>query len=301
MSDYDPTPAIARIPDQSSLVAQVLNFLYSKPKAPKCSTQGAKISYRVEGRGQNLLLISPLGADGSFWARNVPKLAEHFRVITFDNRGSGSSEGRLEGLSTWEMARDALGLLDHLGVEKVHVAGLALGALIGQQLARICPERINSLILASAYSNADNHLAGLTADWREVALRNGMEPLFDKCLEWLFSPEYTLRGSDINQLKTFFRLTLQQAPAFVAQSLAGIEHDSRQWLSELRMPVLILQGAADRLVRPELAHALSESLPNARLVMLESAPHFLHWECADRFNDEILEFCPGLTMKEEVA
>jgi len=290
MRDYDPEAAIARIRDKSSLVPQVLNLFYSKPKAPKCGVDGAELSYKVEGAGEDLLLISPLGADSGFWARNAPALSQHFRVITFDNRGSGQSRGELNGLSTEVMARDALALLDHLGVEKAHVAGLALGGLAATQMARLHPERVQSLILASSYAAADDHIAGVTEKWRTIAQSRGMEALFDECLPWLFSDDYTRKGSDINQLKTFYRLTLQQARAFVAQSLAGVTHDVCNWISKMDVPALILCGTGDRLVRPEHGASLAQSMPNARLVLLDGAPHFFHWECADRFNREVLAF-----------
>jgi pimeloyl-ACP methyl ester carboxylesterase/molybdopterin/thiamine biosynthesis adenylyltransferase len=290
MRDYDPRAAIARIPDKSSLVAQVLNHFYNKPKAPKCKTADAEIAYTVEGSGEALLFISPLGADSGFWARNAPLLSKNFRVITFDNRGSGRSTGNLDQLSTETMAGDARALLDHLGIEKAHVVGLALGGLVATQLAHLHPERIHSLVLASSYAHADDHLSNVTEHWRQLAQSQGMEALFDECVGWLFSDEQLARRIDVNQLKTFYRLTLQQVRAFVVQSLAGITHDSRVWLSTIKAPTLILSGTADKLVRPQHAEFLARSLTNSRLLELDGAPHFFHWECADRFNRELLLF-----------
>lgn len=302
MRDYDPTDAIGRIPDKSSLVAQVLNHLYYKPKAPRCVTGDAEIAYNVAGSGEALLLISPLGADSGFWARNVPSLSERFRVITFDNRGSGRSAGDLSQLSTEVMARDAISLLDHLGIEKPHVAGLALGGLIATEIAHLRPERVQSLVLASSYAHADDHLSRITERWRQLAQSRGMEPLFDECVSWLLSEEQLARRIDVNQLKTFYRLTLQQVQAFVAQSLAGILHDARAWLPGIEAPTLILSGTADKLVSREHALYLSRSVPNSLFLELEGAPHFFHWECADRFNREILLFHSQLeTVVQEIA
>src|SRR5205807_2430913 len=119
------------------------------------------------------------------------------------------------------------------------------------------PERIDSLILASSYVAADDHIARITQHWRELAQSRGMEALFDECIEWLFSDEYTRQRSEVNQLKTFYRLTLQEVRAFVAQSLAGVEHDAAAWISGLTTPALILCGTADRLVDPSHSDRLS--------------------------------------------
>jgi pimeloyl-ACP methyl ester carboxylesterase/molybdopterin/thiamine biosynthesis adenylyltransferase len=290
MRDYDPAPAIARIPDKSSLVAQVLQLFYSKPKEPRFAVNGVNLYHKVEGEGPALLLISPLGADAGFWTRNVQELRKHFRVITFDNRGSGESRGPVDGLTTEVLARDAITLLDQLGVRQVHIAGVALGGLVAQQIARLEPALVQSLVLASSYAAADSHIAAATAGWRRIASTSGMEPLFDECVHWLFSDDLTENRSDVNQLKTFYRLTLQEPRSFIAQSVAGVEHDSRGWLRELRVPCLILHGGADKLVGLHHATELAQQLPDAHAVVIDEGAHFFNWECAHRFNDSLLEF-----------
>src|SRR5262249_30384990 len=86
MAHFDPDAAIARITDKSSFVPQVFELLYRKRRSTKALVNGASLYYKVEGTGPALLLISPLGADSSFWARQAQALARQFRVITFDNR-----------------------------------------------------------------------------------------------------------------------------------------------------------------------------------------------------------------------
>ena len=66
--------------------------------------------------------------------------------------------------------------------------------------------------------------------------------------------------------------------------------DSRGWMGEIRHRVLILHGAEDRLVRLDHAKALCEAMPAAQLAVIEGAPHFLNWECADAFNYAIGDF-----------
>jgi pimeloyl-ACP methyl ester carboxylesterase len=291
MSNYDPAPAIARLADRSSLVPQVLDFLYSKPQAPRVDVNGAKLFYREEGEGDPLVLVGPLGADSSFWARQLDDLTGAFRVVTFDARGSGVSTPCPEGCSIELLADDLIGLLDHAGVSNAHLTGLALGGLVAVEVAARRPDLVRSLVLASSYANADEHLRQVTARWRELARDRGMEELFEACLDSLFSAEY-VRGNraELDKLKTFFHLTIQDPESFCQQSLAGVTYDARPVLGRVQCPTLVLHGGGDRLVHRRHAEELAAAIPDARLVVLDAAPHFLTWESSKLFNQELLTF-----------
>jgi pimeloyl-ACP methyl ester carboxylesterase/molybdopterin/thiamine biosynthesis adenylyltransferase len=293
MAEFDPSQSIARIPDKSSLVPQVLELFFKKKKAQKASVNGVELYYKVEGENhsETVLLVSPLGGDAGFWARQTQELARHYRVITFDNRGAGVSSKCNGECSTELMADDTISLLDHLGVKEAHVIGLALGGLISQHLAVNHPDRVKSLVLVSSYAEADDCIREVTRHWRRIATEQGMETLFDTCLEWLFSEQYINDSQgELDKLKTFYRLTLQDPLSFCSQSLAGVNHDSRALLKQIGCPTLIVQGGADRLVGPELGRRLHEGIAASQLLVLEQAPHFLIWEHASRFNEEVIKF-----------
>jgi pimeloyl-ACP methyl ester carboxylesterase/molybdopterin/thiamine biosynthesis adenylyltransferase len=294
MANYDPGPAIDKIKDRSSFVPQVLELFYHKKRSRKAAVNGVDLYYKVEGEGKPVLMISPLGADASFWARQTQELAKHFRVITFDNRGSGVSSPCVGDCSTELMAEDAIRLLEFLAVDSAHVVGLALGGLIAQQIAARRPDLVDRLVLASSYLHADERIEAVTRQWRELAVRQGMEPLFDACLEYLFSPGYIAdNDGELDKLKTFYRLTLVDPQSFCSQSLAGVRHDSRTLARQVTAPTLVLHGRGDRLVDPALGEALAESLGNAESVLFDDAPHFFIWEYADRFNAEVVDFLRG--------
>ncbi|MBI2910353.1 MAG: alpha/beta fold hydrolase [Chloroflexi bacterium] len=291
MACYNPDPAIARIPDKSSLITQVMQFLYKKQQAERAHVNGADFYYRVEGDGPRVLLIGPLGADSSFWARQAQELANQFQVITFDNRGSGSSSPCTSGCSTQLLAEDVIALLEHLGVEKSHIVGMALGGLIAQHVAVKRPDLVDRLVLISSYALADERISRITREWRAHAVEKGMESLFDACVEWLFSDDYlTSNEGELRNLRTFYRLNLQDPLSFCEQSLAGIRHDSRHLIGKVNCPTLVIHGGADRLVRVQLARALAEGIPHSRLSVLDRAAHFLTWEQASAVNAQLVEF-----------
>ena len=291
MTQYDPGPAIRRIPDRSSLVPNVLEFLYEKSRARKAEVNGGHIYYKEEGTGEPVVLLSPLGADTSFWARQAQELAQSFRVITYDGRGSGVSSEAPDGCSTELLAHDLIVLLEHLGVDQAHLVGLALGGLVAQWAAILRPQLVASLVLTSCYSVADQRIRQLTETWRDVATTEGMETLFGTCLEWLFSPTYIRANrEEFDRIETFFRLTRQDAGDFCLQSLAGVQHNPGPLVGSIRCPTLVVHGEADRLVEVELGRRLASQIPSARMVVLEGGPHFLTWEQAPRFNREVSAF-----------
>jgi molybdopterin/thiamine biosynthesis adenylyltransferase/pimeloyl-ACP methyl ester carboxylesterase len=291
MRNFDPTEAIGRIQDKSSFVPRVLDMLYLAGKRARAKVGGIELAYRVEGEGDPLLLLSPLGADASFWLRQVPALASTRKVISFGHRGAPLSSPTDETCSIEQMAADALGLLEQLGASEVDLVGLAIGSLVAQQMARLAPERVRRLVLVASYMQADKSIADVTQHWRQTAQIHGMEALFELCLGWLFTPGYLEeRADEVNKLRAVYRLAHQDVTSFCGQSLAGLRHDSRGWISQVARPSLVLHGAADRLVSLDHARALSDAMPTAHLAVIDRASHFLNWEFADEFNRTVQNF-----------
>ncbi len=294
MKDYDMDRALARIPDRSSLIPLVMKYLYKRRKAKRAKVNGAEVSYEIEGSGNNLLLISPLGGDSSFWARQVQELSKHYRVITFDSRGTGFSTECDQNHSTMEIAQDSIALLRMLGVQRSHIVGLALGGLVAQYIAILQPQLVDRMVLASSYAKANAKLSATVAHWQQTAVQLGMEGLFDACVEFLFSPEYVQdTEGELDKLRTFFHLNLQDAKSFLHQSTAGIKHDTTPLLGRITCPTLVLHGEADRVVDRSLADELAAGIKNSEFKLAEQSPHFMSLEKSNIFNSEVINFLRG--------
>jgi len=111
-----------------------------------------QIHYEEYGEGPPLIMILGLGQDMATWEFQISDFSKHFRIILLDNRDSGKSSSCSETYTTETMARDTLGLMDHLGIERTHLLGTSMGGMIAQQVALIAPERVISLVLASTTS-----------------------------------------------------------------------------------------------------------------------------------------------------
>lgn len=111
-----------------------------------------QINYEEYGQGTPLIMILGLGQDIPTWGFQISEFSNHFRLIIFDNRDSGKSSCCQEVYTTETMARDTIGLMDYLGIDRAHILGTSMGGMIAQEIALISPERIISLILASTTS-----------------------------------------------------------------------------------------------------------------------------------------------------
>src|SRR5262245_24450221 len=96
-----------------------------------------------------LLLCHSLGANLHMWDAQIPALTRHFRVIRYDSRGHGASNATRGPYSIWRLGRDALAILDTLGVAQAHFLGLSMGGMVGLWLLANAGQRIGRAALAN--------------------------------------------------------------------------------------------------------------------------------------------------------
>ena len=133
---------------------------------PIYSRQGAEIYYEVVGQGSPLLLIAPGGMRSaiSFWSSTpwnpLEQLADSFCVVAMDQRNAGRSRAPVSADDGWDTyAADQLGLMDHLGHERFHVAGMCIGGPYSLGLIKAAPERVLSATLFQTIGRDDNRQA----------------------------------------------------------------------------------------------------------------------------------------------
>lgn len=236
---------------------------------------GLTLAYDMAGSGPPLLLISGLGYGGWFWHWVVPRLAERFRVITFDNRGAGGSDKPDGPYTTPMLAQDALGLLDGLGISATHVLGHSLGGFIAQELALARPGLAQRLILASTTFGGPNVIP-ITPEALQVMMDRSGDPvaLVKRGLGLAAAPGFAERCPDTAQALLDYRLANPVPPAqYSAQVMAGAQHNAEARLGAIACPTLVLAGAEDRVVPPGNAERLAARLPNARVMILPGVGH----------------------------
>jgi len=255
--------------------------------------KGLSVHYRAEGPAEAppLLLIHSLGTSLEMWAPQATALAGKFRVISYDLRGHGLSEAT-DGPYTLELlAGDALGLLDHLGIERAHVACVSLGGMIGQTLGIASAGRLRSLVLGDTASvigpksNWDNRAATLRAE--------GMGALVDPILSRWFTPGFIQSHPQI--VRGFGAMLMRMpAEAYISAACAVRDGDTTAALGRIACPTLVLVGDQDVSTPPSAAEALKAGIPGAKLVVIENAAHIPTVERPEAVTSAMVSFYAGL-------
>lgn len=107
-----------------------------------------------------LILSAGLGGAGGYWAPNLHQLAQHYRVIAYDHRGTGRSDRALpDRVTVDDLAADLFALMDGLGIARACVVGHALGGLAGMAAAYMDMDRIGKLVVVNGWVQLDPHTA----------------------------------------------------------------------------------------------------------------------------------------------
>ena len=119
------------------------------PRAGTVHTNGQELYYEIHGDGPPLVLVMGIGYDSSLWTlQQVPVLSTRFQVILLDNRNAGRSSRTDHPSTIADMADDVAGLLDALEIQRTHLLGLSMGAMIGMEFALRHSDRLDRLVLA---------------------------------------------------------------------------------------------------------------------------------------------------------
>jgi 3-oxoadipate enol-lactonase/4-carboxymuconolactone decarboxylase len=214
------------------------------------------------------------------WTPCLAPLLEQFRVIRIDTRGHGRSPAAGDtatagctadaSCTIGELGRDALGVLDELGIRRAHVAGLSLGGMVAMWLASHHPDRVARLVLicTSAYLPP-------AAGWldRATTVRaQGPGAITAPVVARWLTPELAARDPElVASLHSMIAGTDAQSYAQCCDAIAAM--DLRPDLPRIAAPTLVLAGSRDPATPPEHAQAIALGIPGARVGVLDPAAH----------------------------
>jgi aminoacrylate hydrolase len=258
---------------------------------PFAPVSGGQLYFETCGAGPPLLLVSGLSGSANFWRRQLTRLAEHFTVVVHDHRGVGRSSRDAIAYSIDQMASDTMALMDHLGIDRAAMIGQSTGGAIGQHLAATRPQRISQLVLSSTWTHADAYFRRLFELRRDLLSRAGTQ-LHTRAGNLLMYPPEWLREHDIEIAEAEAQAAADASPAQIMLSRidALLRFDGRMYAPLIRCPALVICARDDRITPPYFSRALAESIPHARLVLLESGGHLLPVVEAERHADIVLRF-----------
>lgn len=277
--------------------------LSNAPSSGKIAVDGHPIAYELRGSGDPLVLIAGTGYPGATWPPEfVDPLAMRHAVLTFDHRGTGATPASADRYSTRLFARDALGLMDALGLGPAHVLGHSMGGRVAQWTALDRPDRVRSLILAATgpgqFRDDRPVTRGIPVHAAKDLIEMGYERYMrDHMAATFFTPEFaTAHPERVRWLHEAFWQHRPDLENYLRHIVARQEHQTAERIGEIRVPALVLIGDRDTAamgtgVHTEQSDFLMQHLPNATRRVIEGVAHGYFWQEPQRTAEIVLEWC----------
>ncbi len=250
------------------------------------TSDGIHLYYETIGAGDPLLFISGQGGDHRDWDTIREDFADQYRVIVFDNRGTGQSDKpESPPYSTRRFAQDAIAVLDELDIQRAYAYGISMGGRICQWLGIDHADRIGALVLA-ATTPGNAHGVRRPAEV-DAALASGD---IVKLTDALVSPEWAARHP---RFTAYISDKATHPIPKYAQKLhyqASEGHDSWDLLPTISVPTLVIHGTNDQINMSANAALLAERIPNSELYMIQDGRHAFNEEFREESSRVVLNF-----------
>ena len=239
-----------------------------------------------------VLLSSGLGGTAGYWAPQLAALKPRYRVVTYDQAGTGRNKRQLpRDHSIAAMADEALAVLDATATDRAHVVGHALGGLVGLELVRRHPDRVRSLTVVNGWAAAHAHtkrcfelrLMLLTHEGPAAYVK--AQPIFLYPADWLAKNAERAAQEEAHGLAGF-----QGAETLRRRIAALLAFDATPHLAALRTPTLVSAARDDVLVPCSMSEQLASAIPGARLDVAPWGAHAINVTQPDAFNATLLGF-----------
>lgn len=256
---------------------------------PELLVTNLKLHYVDRGQGPAVILIHELGGSALTWSHlSAALVAEGFRTLALDLRGSGSSAVPTQPFSLADLASDVVALMDALRIADACLIGSAAGGSIALQVAATNPERVKAMVLIDTVASVPEGAAAYTRRRAEAVLEKGMQAAVDESMSNSFPSSATFDPA----VATLYRARyLQNDPrGYAWYSLALLSADFRDTAGRLDIPALVLVGEHDRIFPPARVRELAEALPHATYEVIPGAAHFPPLQAPDLVRDRVLSF-----------
>lgn len=258
-------------------------------KSHRISLDKLEIHAVIAGHGPWVILAHALGTDHTMWASQMEALSPYYTVLAYDIRGHGGSSVPPGPYSITQLAGDAHGMLQQLGVEQAHWVGLSLGGMVGQALALSHPESVGNIVIANSYARTAASARDMWIGRATTARTSGMQTLVEGTLGRWFTPAFSQRNPEtLERIGATIAATNPEGYAACCEAIAGLDHIDR--LPTLTHRALILAGAEDQAAPPSLSKDMMRAWPGASLQVIEGAAHLSNVEQPTAFNEALLRF-----------
>jgi aminoacrylate hydrolase len=259
---------------------------------PRINVGNITLNYEERGSGPAFLFIPGLVGLLNAWEFQIAEFSKRYRCIVFDHRGTGDSDKPKDAYSTEAIARDAVALLDTLGIDKAHVAGTSTGGCVLQNLAIDYPERLRCCIFSNTWVKADEYLTRVQMTRKRIALSYGPEEYVK--VSSLFTSgamQFRYNLDKVMELEQRALKTVATVEVLAGRLDMTLNHDRTAELYKIARPSLIVGTRDDATVPFYQSEDLHKAVKGSRLVIVEEGGHYSyrrHWQEWNKIVDPFL-------------
>ena len=259
---------------------------------PSIQVNQLNLYYELHGSVDDPCLVLNNGiimnAAGS-WGFQTKELSQAYRVLQYDCRGQGQSDHPDGPYSMEGHADDLAGLLEVLGIQKAHIAGISYGGEVAQAFALKYPAMTTSLVLADTASEVGPQLRLIIESWLDALDSGDPDKFFHATVPWNFSSEFICANPELlaNARERYAQLDFL---AVIRLCRCFLEVDFTSSLDQIASPTCVVVGEKDLLKGIEYARILQDRIPGAELHLIPGAGHASSWENPPMFNSILLDF-----------
>lgn len=252
---------------------------------------GIQLNYDLSGQSDApvVMLSHSLACAQAMWQPQLDMLQARYQVLNYDMRGHGASEAPAQDYNLDQLADDAVGLMDALGIEKVHWVGLSIGGMIGQSLALRHRDRLHSVSLCDTMSVIPEGAGPIWQERIDTVRQQGMAGVVEATLQrWFTAPYLQQKPPLVEQVRELILTTPVDGFVGCCRAISQLNYIGR--LNEIDLPTLIIVGKEDMGTPVAASEAIHERISGSQLVILDDASHLSNIEQAQAFNQALSGF-----------
>ncbi|MDZ4839333.1 MAG: alpha/beta hydrolase [Bacteroidota bacterium] len=252
-------------------------------------SEGLQLYFEDHGNenAKTIIFIHGFPFDHSMWDEQVEVMSENYRVIVYDIRGHGISDGGDFQFTTHHLVEDLNNLITNLGLQQVYLCGLSMGGYLALQYAGKYPDNIKGIILADSKAEPDGN-KNKDARYTDIKLvkEKGVKE---------FAIEFSkkvVHGEDANILSRLENMILLCSPQSITATLIALaaRPDNTDVLMNLSVPTLIITGEYDKLIPLEAVELMLKQNINIQSQIIENVGHVSNLENPQKFNEIVISF-----------
>ena len=258
---------------------------------PVVDVNGQRIAYDdTGGNGPPIVFSHGFLMDRTMFDAQVEVLRDRHRIIAWDERGFGETEFDGRPFTYWDSAKDLLGLMDHLGIDRAVLAGMSQGGFLSLRAALLAPERVRALILLDTQAGVD--AKETTAGYRQMLDTWKTAGPVDELANTVATIIIDQPGENEKWIAKW-RSRPSELIAEPGECLYGRD-DITERLGEITAPALVVHGTSDTAIGMDRAEELAHGLPGSGPVVKVPGAHAANMTHPDAVNDAIVAFLAAL-------